>query len=47
MDGYDLRCILNCDSAFVVLLARKQADIVQNQRPFISAAQIIKENTYR
>jgi hypothetical protein len=43
MDGYDLRCVLNCDIAFDVLLARKQADIVQNQRPFIGAAEILKE----
>jgi len=44
MDGYDLRCVLNCDIAFDVLLARKQADLVQNQRPFVSAAAIIKES---
>jgi hypothetical protein len=43
MDGYDLRCALNCDIAFDVLLARKQADLVQNQRPFIGAAEILKE----
>ena len=43
MDGYDLRCVLNCDIAFDILLARKQADIVQNQRPFISVREILKE----
>jgi len=41
MDGYDLRCVLNCDIAFDVLLAEKQADVVQNQRSFIGAADII------
>src|ERR1044071_1380476 len=45
MDGYDLRCVLNCDIAFDVLLARKQADIVQNQRPFIGAADILRSRT--
>jgi len=43
MDGCDLRCVLNGDIAFDVLLARKQADIVQNQKPFIGVAQILKE----
>jgi hypothetical protein len=41
MDGYDLRCVLNCDIPFDVLLAEKQADVVQNQRAFISAGDII------
>jgi Restriction endonuclease len=41
MDGYDLRCVLNCDIPFDVLLAEKQADIVQNQRAFISVGDII------
>ncbi|SRR6266487_215446 len=41
MDGYDLRCVLNCDIAFDVLLAEKQADVVRNQRAFIGAAEII------
>jgi len=45
MDGYDLRCVLNCDISFDVLLGRKQADIVQNQRPFIGVADILKEGT--
>ena len=42
MDGFDLRCILNCDIAFDVLLAEKQVDIVQKQCAFISAAEILK-----
>lgn len=41
MDGYDLRCVLDCQIALDVLLASKQADIVQNRRPFISAAEIL------
>jgi len=41
MDGYDLRCVLDCQIALDVLLAAKQADIVQNRRPFISAAEIL------
>jgi hypothetical protein len=41
MDGYDLRCVLDCQIAFDVLLAEKQADIVQSRRPFIGAADII------
>lgn len=43
MDGYDLRCVLNCDIAFDVLLAEKQADIVQNHRAFISVTEILKK----
>lgn len=43
MDGVDLRDVLNCDLAFDVLLAEKQADIVRNKRPFISARDILKE----
>jgi hypothetical protein len=41
MDGFDLRCVLNCDIGFDVLLAEKQAQLVGNRRPFISAAEII------
>jgi len=41
MDGYDLRCVLNCDLAFDVLLAEKQSDIVQNKRPFVGIAAIL------
>jgi hypothetical protein len=42
MDGYDLRCVLDCQIAFDILLAEKQADIVQNRRPFVGAAAIIE-----
>lgn len=41
MDGYDLRCVLDCQIALDVLLAAKQADIVQNRRPFIGTAAIL------
>ena len=41
MDGYDLRCVLDCQIAFDILLAEKQADIVQSRRPFTGAADII------
>ena len=42
MDGYDLRCILDCQIAFDVLLAEKQAELVQNNRSWVSAADIIQ-----
>jgi hypothetical protein len=42
MDGYDLRCVLDCQIAFDILLAEKQADIVQNRRPFVSAGDVIQ-----
>jgi hypothetical protein len=41
MDGYDLRCVLDCQIAFDVLLAEKQAELVQYGRPFVSASDII------
>ncbi|MFN7429336.1 MAG: hypothetical protein ACK5TP_01995, partial [bacterium] len=41
MDGYDLRCVLNCDIALDVLLAEKQAAQVRDKRPFVSATEII------
>lgn len=41
MDGYDLRCVLDCQIAFDTLLAEKQADIVQNRRCFVGASEII------
>jgi hypothetical protein len=41
MDGFDLRCVLNCDIAFDVLLAEKQAQLVGNKRPLVSASEII------
>ena len=42
MDGFDLRCVLDCQIAFDVLLAEKQAEIVQRLRPFIGAREIIQ-----
>lgn len=42
MDGYDLRCVLNCDIAFDVLLAEKQVELVSNKLAFVSAAEIIQ-----
>jgi hypothetical protein len=42
MDGYDLRCVLDCQIAFDVLLADKQAEAVQMLRPFVGAAEIIR-----
>lgn len=41
MDGTDLRDVLDCAIAFDVLLAEKQADIVQSKRPFVGAREII------
>jgi hypothetical protein len=41
MDGYDLRCVLDCQVAFDVLLAEKQGEVVKSKRPFIGAAEII------
>jgi hypothetical protein len=41
MDGFDLRCVLNCDIAFDVLLAEKQAQLVGNKRSFVSASEIM------
>jgi hypothetical protein len=43
MDGFDLRCVLDCQVAFDVLLAEKQAEVVKNKRPFIGAAEVIKK----
>lgn len=45
MDGYDLRCVLDCQIAFDVLLAEKQADVVQSKRPFVSATEIIQRRS--
>jgi hypothetical protein len=41
-DGYDLRCVLNCQIAFDVLLAEKQAEMLKTLRPFVSAKEIIE-----
>jgi Restriction endonuclease len=43
MDGFDLRCILDCQIAFDLLLAKKQADIVQNKRPFVPVREIVDQ----
>lgn len=42
MDGTDLRDVLDCAIAFDVLLAEKQAEIVQNKRSFVTAREIIR-----
>lgn len=41
MDGMDLRCVLNSDIAFDVLLDEKLAYAVREDRPFVSAREII------
>jgi hypothetical protein len=41
MDGFDLRCVLDCQIPFDLLLGEKQAELVQNIRPFVSAKEII------
>lgn len=43
MDGMDLRCVLDCQIGFDVLLAEKQAEIVKGLRtsPLVSARDII------
>lgn len=41
-DGSDLRCVLDCQIAFDVLLAEKQIELVKNKRPWVSALEIIK-----
>jgi hypothetical protein len=40
MDGIDLRCVLDCQIGFDVLLAEKQGDMVRG-KPFVSAREII------
>ena len=41
-DGSDLRCVLDCQIGFDVLLAEKQIELVRNKRPWVSAVEIIK-----
>jgi hypothetical protein len=41
MDGVDLRCVLDCQIGFDVLLGEKQGDMVRG-RPFTSAGEIIQ-----
>jgi hypothetical protein len=47
MDGMDLRCVLDCQIAFDVLLAEKQAEIVKGLRtsPLVSARDIIAKRS--
>jgi hypothetical protein len=40
MDGLDLRCVLDCQIAFDILLTEKQGDMGRG-RPFVSAKEII------
>ena len=42
MDGYDLRCVLDCQIAFDVLLAEKHAEAVKMLRPFVSVREIVQ-----
>jgi|SRR5579864_4409248 len=44
-DGSDLRCVLDCQIAFDVLLAEKQMELVKNKRPWVSALAIINRRT--
>jgi hypothetical protein len=41
MDDTDLRDVLDCAIGFDVLLAEKQAEMIQNKRPFVSSREII------
>jgi len=43
MDGFDLRCVLDCQIAFDVLLAEKQVEVIRNKKAFVSASDIIKK----
>jgi hypothetical protein len=47
MDGVDLRDVLDCAIAFDVLLAEKQAEMIQNKRAFISSREIIARRATR
>jgi Restriction endonuclease len=40
-DGGDLRCVLDCQIPFDLLLAEKQLELVKNKRPNVSAFEII------
>jgi len=41
MDGFDLRCVLDCQIAFDVLLHEKQLELVMNKRPFVTAREVL------
>lgn len=43
MDGYDLRCTLDCLIAFDVLLMEKQAEAIQNKRVFVGVNEILQK----
>jgi hypothetical protein len=42
MDGFDLRCVLDCQIAFDLLLAEKQAELVQNRCAFVGARETME-----
>ena len=42
MDGYDLRCVLDCQIAFDVLIAEKQAEVIRSKKAFIGVNEIIQ-----
>jgi hypothetical protein len=44
-DGSDLRCVLDCQIAFDLLLAEKQIELFKNKRPWVSAVEIIKRRS--
>ena len=44
-DGSDLRCVLDCQIAFDLLLQEKQIELVKNKRPWVSAIEIIKRRS--
>ncbi len=44
-DGSDLRCVLDCQIAFDLLLAEKQIELVKNKRPWVSAVEIINRRS--
>jgi len=46
-DGSDLRCVLDCQIAFDVLLAEKQIELVKNKRSWVSAFEIIRRRADR
>ena len=43
MDGYDLRCVLDCQIALDVLLAEKQLALVRDQIPFAGVRDILRQ----
>jgi len=42
MDGFDLRCVLDCQIAFDVLIAEKQAEVIRSKKAFIGVNEIMK-----